>query len=84
MNIPKVLATAFFMEQLWWLLLNYVLVSERIFKKKVGREVAFELISLFQVQIQEPKSMSTTTRAFVFLANFIEFYYHKIFETRSR
>ena len=23
-NIPKVLGTAFFIEQLWWLLLNYV------------------------------------------------------------
>ena len=33
-NIPKVLATAFFMEQLQWLLLNYILVSEIIFKKE--------------------------------------------------
>ena len=33
-NIPKVLATAFFMEQLWWLFLNYVLVLETIFKKE--------------------------------------------------
>ena len=42
------------------------------------------LISLFHVQIQEPKCRSTTTRAFIFLAKFAEFYYHKIFETRSR
>ena len=41
------------MEQLQWLLLNYVLVSE-FFKKKVSREIAFELISLFHVQIQQP------------------------------
>ena len=39
MIILKVLRTAFFLEQLLWLLLNYVLVSERIFKKEslVGR-----------------------------------------------
>ena len=52
-------------------------------KKEVHREIAFELISLFHVQIQEPISMSTTTRAFVFLTKLLEFYYHKIFETRS-
>ena len=82
MNIPKVIATASFMEQIRWLLLNYVLVSDRNFKKE-SREIAFELISLFHVQIQEPKSMSTTTTAFVILAKFLEFY-HSIFETRSR
>ena len=37
--------------------------------KKVSGEIAFDLISLFHVQIQEPTSRSTTTRAFVFLAN---------------
>ena len=62
------------MEQLQWLLLNYVLVSE-FFKKKVSREIAFELISLF---------LPTTTRAFAFLSKFLDFYYHKIFETRSQ
>ena len=40
--------------------------------------MAFELISLFHAQIQEPKSMSITTRAFVFFAKFLKFYYHKI------
>ena len=52
-------------------------------KKKVSGGIDFELISLFHVQIQELKSRSTTTRALVFLAKFAEFYYHKIFETRS-
>ena len=33
-NIPKVLGTAFFIEQFPWLLFNYVLVSERILKKE--------------------------------------------------
>ena len=61
--------------------MNYVLVSERILKKKVIGEIVFDLISLFHVQIQEPTSRSTTTRVFVFPA---KFYYHKIFETRSR
>ena len=39
---------SFFAEQLWWLLLSYiyVLVSEKNFlKKKVGREMVFDLIS---------------------------------------
>ena len=71
------------MEQLRWLLLNYVLASERIFQKE-SRETAFQLISLFHVQIQEPTSMSTTTKAFVFLGKFFEFYYHEVFEKRSR
>ena len=44
--------------------------------------MAFELISLVYVQIQGPKSMSTTTTAFVFLAKFLEFCYHKTFETK--
>ena len=69
------------MEQIRWLLLNYVLVSDRNFKKE-SREIAFELISLFHVQIQEPISRSTATGVFVFLAKFAEFYYHKVFEAR--
>ena len=59
-------------------------ISKEFLKKKVSGEIALELISLFHVQIQEPTSRSTTTRAFVFLANFAEFYYREIFETRSR
>ena len=57
----------------------FVLVSERISKKKISGEIAFHLISLFHVQIQEPTS-STTKRVFVFPA---KFYYNKIFETRG-
>ena len=53
-------------------------------KKKVSEEIAFALCSLFHVQIREPACRSTTTRAFIFLAKFAEFYYHKIFEARSR
>ena len=72
MSVLKALATIFFIEQLRWLLLNYVLVSERIFKKVSG-EIAFDLITLYHVQIQEPTKRSTTTRAFVSLAKFAEF-----------
>ena len=83
MNISKVLATAFFVEQFWWLFFNYVLVSEKIKKKKVSGEIAFDLIGLFHVKIQEPTIRSTTTRAFAFLAKFAGCY-HKLFEARSQ
>ena len=43
-------------------------------------EIAFDLINLFHVQIQQPTRSSTTTRAFVFSA---KYHYHKIIETRS-
>ena len=58
---------------------------QKEFLKKKGRgEIAFDLISLLHVQIQEPTSRSTTTTAFVFLTKFAQFYYHKIFEERSQ
>ena len=50
MSNPKVLGTVFSLEQLQWLLLEFVLVSEIIFKKVSG-EVAFDLISLLHVQM---------------------------------
>ena len=50
--------------------------------KKVSAEIAYALISLFYVKIQQLAKRSTTMRAFVFLASFAEFHYHKIFETR--
>ena len=59
-------------------------IKKEFLKKKVSGEIAFELISLFHVDIQEPTSRSTTTTAFFFLAKFAEFYYHKISDTRSR
>ena len=55
--------------------------QKEFLKKKTSGEIAFDLISLLHVQIQEPKRNATTTRAFVFAA---KFYYHKIFETRGR
>ena len=64
MNIQKVLGAAFFIEQLWWMLLNYVLVSG-------SGEITFDLISLLDVQIQELKSRSTTTRNMSFLQNLL-------------
>ena len=58
------------------------LVSEKNFKKELSGEIeiAFALLSLFHVQIEDSASRSTTTRAFFFLAKFAQFYYHKIFE----
>ena len=50
MSTPKVLGTIFFIELLQWLLLNYVLVSEMIFKKEsndiatTNREVPYCLL----------------------------------------
>ena len=84
MNVLKVLGTAFFIEVLRWLLLNYVLVFRKEFKEeKVRGETNFALTSLLHVEIQKPASRSTTSRAFVFLEKFAEFHYHKKFETRS-
>ena len=60
------------------------IIRKEFKKKKVSGEIAFELISLFHVQIQEPTSRSTTTEAFAILAKFAEFYDHKILEIRTR
>ena len=60
-----------FVEQFQWLLINCVLVSERILKKE-NQEIAFDLISLSHVQIKEPTSRSATTRAFFFLAKYLK------------
>ena len=50
-------------------------IWKEFLKKEAGGEIVLDLISLFCVQIQEPTSSSTTTRAFVFLAKFAESYY---------
>ena len=42
-------------------------------KKKVSGEIAFDLISLFHVQIQEPTSRSTTQEHLSFLQNLLNF-----------
>ena len=55
-------------------------IRKEFLKNKVSGEIAFELISFFHVQIQEPTSRSTTTRAFDFVEKFMD---GKIFETRS-
>ena len=59
-------------------------IRKEFSKKKVSGEVALALISLIHVQIQLPAKRSTTTIAFVFLAKFADFFYHKRFETRSQ
>ena len=59
-------------------------IRKEFLKEKAEGEIAFALINLPQVQIQDPASGSTTTKEFVFLEKFAEFYYHKILEARSR
>ena len=61
-------------------------IRKKFLKKKVSEAIASELISLFHVQIQEPKSRSTTMAAFVFVfrAKYSEFYYYKVSETRRQ
>ena len=59
-------------------------IRKELSKKKVSGEIASALISLIHIQIQLLRSRPITTRAFVFLAKFTEFYYYKIFETRSQ
>ena len=76
--MPGFLEQFFFIEQLQWLLLSYVLVSERIFNKESSRR---DLINLFNAQMQVSTSRSTTTRVSVFLAKSAELFYHKKFET---
>ena len=74
MNILKVLETAFFIDQLWWLFLNSVLVFRKEFKeKKVGGEIAFALISLFEVQIQKLQAGQLPWEHLSFLQNFLNF-----------
>ena len=59
-------------------------IRKELKKKKDNGKVAFPLVSLFHIQIQEPASKSSTMRTFVFLVKFAEFYYHKIFDARSQ
>ena len=69
----KCFRNSFFIEQLRWLLLNYVLVSERILKRKVSGEIAFDLISLFHLQTQEPTNKSIPWNHLSFLQNLLNF-----------
>ena len=86
MNIPEVLGTTF-LRTISVVAFELSLVLDKNFKKRGGEirgEIAFALINLSQVEIQDPASGSITTKEFVFLEKFTEFYYHKIFEARSR
>ena len=44
--------------------------QKEFFKKKGSEEIAFDLISLFHLQVLEPTRSSTMTRALVFPARF--------------
>ena len=79
-SIPKVLGTIFFYRTTTVAAFELRFSIRKNFLEKVTGEIAFDLISLFHVQMQESTRSSTTTRAFAFPAKFC---YHKIFETRS-
>ena len=58
MNIPKVLGIVFFFYRIT-LVAAFELcfgIRKEFLKKKVSGEVAFDLISVFHVQLQQPKS----------------------------
>ena len=57
-NIPKVLETAFFRTILLAAFELSFGIKKECSRKKVSGEIAFALINLFQVQIQEPASRS--------------------------
>ena len=78
-SISKVLGTVFFYRSTP--VAAFELYQKIILKKRKLVE-RLPLISLFHVQIQELTSRLSITQAFVFLAKFTGFYYHKIFETR--
>ena len=79
MNIPKVSGVFYRTTMVAAFELNFSIRKEL---EKRGVVIVFALISLCHLQIQEPASMSVATRAFVFLAKFAKFYYHKRFETK--
>ena len=71
MHIPKTFRDCFFYRTTLATFEVSFSIRKKILKKKVNREIAFALISLLHVQIQEPASRSITTRMFVFLGKFI-------------
>ena len=48
-------------------------IGKEFLKMKVSREIAFALISLVLVQIQDPANSSTTTEHLSFLQNLLNF-----------
>ena len=78
MHIPKALRSAFFYRtsSLSAFEVSFS-IRKKFSKKKSNGEIAFALISLFHVQIQEPANRSTTMP---FLQNFSN--YHKIYVTK--
>ena len=78
-NIPKVLGTAFLKERLCWLLL----VSKRILK---SRKLVERLPLLYLVSCANTRACKQVNyhKGICLSFKIAEFYYHKIFEARSR
>ena len=73
-NISKVLGTTFFYRTTPVAAFEFCFsIRKEFLKKKVSGEIAFDLISLFHVQIQGSTGRSTTMREFVFLENLLNF-----------
>ena len=70
----KVLGAASFIEQLWWLVLNFILVSERNFlKKEVSGEIAFTLISLFHYKYKKMQAGQLPQEHLYFMQGLLNF-----------
>ena len=73
MNIPKVLRTAF-KEQLWWLLFNQVLVSEKNFKRrKLVERLPLNQLACFMYQYKSLQAGQLPREHFPFLQNLLSF-----------
>ena len=73
LQIFQMFLTAFSKKQLRWLLLNKVLVSKKILKRKFNRKIAFALINLFNIQIKKIASGQLTWNNLSFLQNLLSF-----------
>ena len=70
----EVLGAASFIEQLRWLVLNYILVLENNLKKKeVSGEIAFALISLFHYKYKNMQAGQLAQEYLYFLQRLLNF-----------
>ena len=72
-NIPKDLATAFLKKQLWWLLLNYVLVSEFFFLKKLVKILPLNSLACFICKYKGLQVCQLSWEHLSFLQNLLNF-----------
>ena len=79
-NIPQVLSTALIIEQLQWLFLNSVLVSEKNFgKKKLVERLPLLYLACFMYKYKSLQAGQLPQEHLPFL-QFAEFYHSKVFQ----